>query len=61
MTVTDDRVQRAIDALEFLAAVDIDAMDREQLGDVMAARRLVVGFCDQIDVHVARQRSTLES
>ena len=61
MTVTDDRVQRAIEALEFLAAADIDEMDRAQLGDVMAARRLVVGFCDQIDVRVARRSRTLES
>ena len=28
MTVTDERVQRAIEALEFLAAASIDTMDR---------------------------------
>ena len=50
MTVTDDRVQRAIEALEFLAAADIATMDRGGLSDVTAARRLVVGFCDQIDL-----------
>ena len=59
MTVTDDRVQRAIEALEFLAAADIATMDRGGLSDVTAARRLVVGFCDQIDLAVAHPFPTV--
>ena len=61
MTVTDDRVQRAIEALEFLAAADIATMDRGGLSDVTAARRIVVGFCDQIDLAVAQRSRQLET
>jgi hypothetical protein len=61
MTVTDDRVQRAIGALEFLATADIATMDRGGLSDVTAARRIVVGLCDQIDLAVATRSRQLEN
>ena len=59
--IDDDRVRRTIEALDYLAAADIDTMNRGQLSDVTAARRLVVGFCDQIDLHVATRSRQLEA
>jgi hypothetical protein len=61
MTIDDPRVIRVFDAIEVLASTDIATMDRAGLSDIAAARRLVVGFCDQIDLAVARRSRELEA
>jgi len=57
--VEDDRLTRVFEAIERMAAADIESMDRQSLDGVTAARRTVVAFCDAIDIRVARRSRQL--
>lgn len=57
--VEDARLTRVFEALEQLAAADIESMDRQSLDGVSAARRTVVAFCDAVDIGIARRSRQL--
>ncbi|MDQ3544042.1 MAG: HNH endonuclease [Actinomycetota bacterium] len=57
--VEDARLNRVFEALEQLAAADVESMDRQSLDGVSAVRRTVVAFCDAIDIRIARRSRQL--
>jgi hypothetical protein len=55
----DSRVQRALEAVEFLAGVDVESLNRAELDAVVTARRDVVAFADAVEIRIARRSREL--